>query len=269
MKAVFILSAKHSGSTWLNLVLGSHSWAANVGEFWRPFSIPGHTACRLCEARGLEHCEILGDVSGVPKQAAIRHAAEKFGVNTIIDSSKRFDWVQTFQDQPDHEIFVIHLIRHPCGYLASRLRRDKNETPEGAFEEWVNANREIHDFASRFGKNAICISYEDLALKTEASFEKLTAFLGEQFEPSALRYWEFAHHGLGGNGANFVYLRDLPEAVYVTGDHAYYENVAGKEHVYDDRWRDELDDQTIEALLKSSAAIEIAAFVGRDFSWLE
>ena len=250
-----------------SLVLGSHSWAASVGEFYRPFYIPGHTACRLCEAKGLSECEVLGDISDVPKEHAMHHAAQNFGVNTIIDSSKKIEWVETFRNRTDIEVFVIHLIRHPCGYVASRLRRRDSETPEEALYEWATRNQEIRDFALGFGENAITMSYESLALDTENSFTELTRFIGGKFENQALRYWEFEHHGLGGNGANFAYLKKLPNAVFVTGDQKYYEGISGREHVYDERWRSELDAAVISACASSSLTSKIASFIGEDYEW--
>lgn len=267
IKIAFILSAKHSGSTWLNLVLGSHTWAANVGEFCRPFFRPGHTACRLCEAKGLEHCAVLGDVSQLPIENAFRHAAKKLAVQTVIDSSKRFDWVEVFENEKDHEIYIVHLIRHPCGYIASRLRRDASTTAEAALKEWETENLDIFAFKQRFDTRAVCVSYEDLALDTEASFLKLTSFLGGKFERDALRYWNVEHHGLGGNGANYVYLRDLPDPVFVTGDQAYYEQIAGKEHIYDDRWRTELDQATINWVLNSDSVANIENLMEQNPGW--
>lgn len=63
-----------------------------------------------------------------------------------IDASKRIDWVERFLDEAEHDICVMHLVRDPCGYVASRLRRDQQETPVYALAEWLNTNRNIAHF---------------------------------------------------------------------------------------------------------------------------
>lgn len=88
---VFILSAPYSGSTWLNLVLGSHSWAMNLGEYYRPFLNPDHIACRLCEAEGLPECTVLHGIEAVARADAYHFAALRSGKRILIDASKRLD----------------------------------------------------------------------------------------------------------------------------------------------------------------------------------
>jgi len=67
-RLVFIHSELRSGSTWLSYVLGSHPSAAHLGEYYRPFVLKNHTACRLCEAKGLSECEILHGIEHVEQR---------------------------------------------------------------------------------------------------------------------------------------------------------------------------------------------------------
>ncbi len=93
---VFILSGSRSGSNWLNLVLGSCSWALNLGEYYRPWKWPEQGHCRLCEADGLPECPLLHGIEQVDQRNAFHFAASRSKKRVLIDCSKQFDWCEYF-----------------------------------------------------------------------------------------------------------------------------------------------------------------------------
>lgn len=238
--AVFILSSLRSGSTWLNLVLGSHGWAMNLGEYFRPFRVPGHVACRLCEADGLPECTILHGIAAIPAARAFHFAAERSGRRVLIDASKHLDWCAEHIATGTLDVRIIHLIRHPCGYVESQGRREPGTTPDALLTRWETENRAIDAFIATAGVPALLASYDDLANDPAAHFPRLCRFLDHPYDPAALRYWEVPHHGLGGNGAAAPYLKDRPVANFLTGDDNFYETITARPTSADTRWQTRL-----------------------------
>ena len=259
---VFILSAERSGSTWLNLVLGSCSWAANLGEFYRLWKWPGHVACRLCEADGLAECRVLAGVEAAPLEDAFAFAAARTGKRVLIDCSKVTEWCDAFLGDERIEPRLIHLTRHPAGFVASQRRRNPARTIDDCLGEWVEANQRIEAFVSARGAPAFAAAYDQLADHPRAHFPALCDFIGAPFEHAALNYWEFEHHGLGGNGAASVFLKGRERVNYVTGDDAYYAQIETRPPESDVRFRTSLTEDERRACFEHPYARALAQRIG-------
>ena len=236
----FILSALRSGSTWLNLVLGSHDWAMNLGEYYRPFRFPGHIACRLCEAEGRAECSVLHGIERVPAARAFHFAAARAGRGVLIDASKQLDWCGEFLGRDDLDVRLIHLVRNPCGHAESELRRHPGRGLDEVLASWEAANRAIENFIAASSAPAMLAGYDDLAANPGGHFPALCGFLGHGWQPAALRYWEVAHHGLGGNGAAAPYLKGRLVTNFATFDDAHYDGIERRPTAPDLRWRERL-----------------------------
>ncbi len=260
----FILSTRRAGSTWLNIVLGSHPWAVNLGEYARIWLMPGHVACRLCEADGLPECDVFAGVGAVPVDDAFGFAARRFPGRTIVDASKQEAWCARFLGRDDLDVRVIHLVRHPAGYLESELRR-RPETPfETILAEWQETNERIEAFVT---SNAIphrVVSYEELTERPGDAFPPLCEFLGGTYDPDTLQYWNYVHHGLGGNGAASLYLRGRKVVKYITGDDAYYEALRGAPTRPDLRWRERISADVIDKAESLPYAATLRELLRRD-----
>lgn len=265
---VFVLSATRSGSTWLNVVLGSTSWAASVGEYMRPFTVKGHVACRLCEAEGLSECTELHGIEAVAPRDAYRFAAERLGKRVIIDCSKELDWCSRFLGRDDIDARLIHLVRNPCGFVESEGRRLPDLSHRDLLDLWERKNREIEDFVAASGATAKFASYDDLADDPDAHFPKLCDFIGHSWEPAAIKYWLVPHHGLGGNGAAWLYLRNRKVAVGVTLDDAYYTGLTRQRSAADQRWRDRLPAPFCLTAVAAPYARHLQARLGTDWQRL-
>jgi len=249
-KVLFILSANRSGSTWLNLVLGSHSWAANVGEFYRPFLFPGHVACRLCEANDEPRCTVLDGIEHVPAERAYHFAAERFGRPCIVDASKRLDWCARFLPRDDLDVVLVHLVRHPAGYVASETRRRPDLSRDALFAEWRQINQEIEAFVARSARPHGTFAYDDLAGDPHAELPRVCALLGAPFEPAALRYWEVEHHGLGANGAASLYLEGRKRRNWERSEDRFYERLKHEPQRADTRWAHEIPPDECDRMLE-------------------
>ena len=261
-KVVFIHSEFRSGSTWLSYVLGSHVSAAHLGEFCRPFIYENHTACRLCEAKGLAECELLHGIEHVDKRLAHDFAFARMKKPILIDSSKYLDWTSQFLDQTRYPIQVIHLIRDPRGWFASERRRTPMSV-EAAMQRWLGANRYLKDYMQSHGLPCFTGFYDELAIQPEVYFPPLCGFLGMTFDKAALQYWNYEHHGLGGNGAAFNVIGKYGKAVIITGDDSFYKMHAGRPF-YDTRWPGQLSSDERAAIERSTEVRQLLQQYGRD-----
>jgi hypothetical protein len=258
LTVAFILSTRRAGSTWLNAVLGSHAPAAGLGEYFRPFESRSHVSCRLCEADGRPECTHLNGIENVPIDDAFAFASRRLGKSVLIDASKLMHWAERFTQNPEIDARLIHLVRHPCGYLESEARRRPDELSATIANEWVMQNQSLENFIHHTGRPTYLASYDLLADFPELYFPPLCAFLGFRYDSRALRYWEFEHHGLGANGANSLYLRGRSVKAFVTGDDAYYDDLASGQTRADVRWKDRMSAREIEAATASPYAALMA-----------
>ncbi len=237
---VFVLSAPRSGSTWLSTVLGSNSWAKSLGEYCRPFTRPGHFTCTMCEADGLSECTVLHGISDVRPRDAFDFAARRLSSLVLIDSSKSLDWSRSFLFRDDIEARLIHLVRNPCGFVESQGRRQAQLSHDELLGSWEATNRKIEEFSAASGSPCLLACYDDLADDPNSHFPRLCDFIGFAWEPDAINYWLVPHHGLAGNGASSLYLRNRQRTVYLTGDDDFYAGLAQQRSFADRRWVDRL-----------------------------
>jgi Sulfotransferase family len=237
---VFILSTPYAGSTWLNLVLGSHDWALNLGEYHRPFIKPGHVACKLCDAEARAECTLLHGIEQVRAEDAFHFAAQRSGRSVLIDASKSIDWCLRFLGRDDIDAKIIHLFRHPCGFAESFVRRGLARSYAEAFDVWESWNQSVEAFLKQAKAPYVEACYEDLAEHPDRAFPALCAFIGRAWDKAALEYWKTEHHGLGGNGAASVYLRGRKRINYMTLDDDFYSQLTTRPSGADKRWRDRL-----------------------------
>ena len=208
-----------------------------MGEFYRPFRVSGHVACRLCEADGRGECARLYGLGSINPAAAFHFAAERLEREVIIDASKDLAWCEQFLARGDLRPHFIHLVRHPCGYMESERRRDAAKSWQRLFSEWRTRELRIEKFIAKHPDvPSISAVYDDLADDPIRRVPEVCAFLGYPFEAPALRYWEFEHHGLGANGAASLYLRNRKVRNFDTGDDAFYARCAEFAAGADRRW---------------------------------
>jgi hypothetical protein len=263
IKVAFILSCARSGSTWLNLVLGSNSWAASLGEFRQPFDRPGFLICNLCHADGKDECDVLHGLEAVPRGECFHFAASRMQKPVLIDASKWITWVGGFVDRADLDVRLIRLVRHPCGFVESYGRRNPGLTEREALAEWRQRNTDVTGFLERSGRPSITVCYDDLADEPARHFPPLCDFLGHPWEPASLRFWEIAHHGPGGGGASSLFLRGRSRISYKTADDDFYRDMKERPLAADRRWKTKLSAEVRAMLTGDPYAQEMARRLGK------
>ncbi|MGR9072913.1 MAG: hypothetical protein ACU833_07620 [Gammaproteobacteria bacterium] len=218
-KIVFIMSSNYSGSHYLSQLLGSHSKAMHVGEVKNV--IRETKECHLCGDTDV--CKIFGGLGKLPKEKIYPTLFERApeGVEVLIDNSKKIGWVKQFLfHRKEYDIKIIFLLRDPKALARRWSIRDVNflghfkvrfksarryfrdclkilfANPIHAYiYRWLEQNQRISDFVRHCGVEWTDVTYYELASDTPGTLTRLTEFIGLDYEPSQIRYWEFEHHG--------------------------------------------------------------------------
>lgn len=229
---VFVLSSNYSGSTWLALLLGSHSQACYVGELHKMFhSDP--VPCRLCEEKQ-RRCPVFHDVAAVKIKNIHAHVFARTGKKVLVDNSKTVGWSRKFLREGRFRKKYIHLLRDPRAIAYSLQLR--NRAPET--EEWIKKNFEIRDFLQAHRLDFRAITYNGLAERTDETLAALAEWLGLDYEPGQKEYWNFEHHGPGRNGATAAFLDH-----YVASDDQFYAQ-RKRTNFHDLRWQQQLHEDS-------------------------
>lgn len=220
---MYILSTDYAGSHWLSLLLGSHSRAMHLGEIKRlkkPLGKQG-VICTACRDKG--PCPVMSGIG--PQQLGSlydiifsRIDPEK---QVLIDASKTIHgWADLFLKNDTYQRRYVHLIRDPRALvrryrLTGSINRDigrrwelfrQRETfgPRFALSTdrnlvcawyWLAENQGITRFTRENGLDVIMVTYEDLAKDTARELRRVMEWLGLDYEPEQLEYWNVVHHG--------------------------------------------------------------------------
>ena len=273
---VFITSEMRSGSTFLSYVLGTNPQSAHLGEFRRPWRLGAKSSCRLCEAKGYEVCEVLGDLSEISAMDAHRHALncfEHFGVTTLIDASKNMDWIEEVighysLHHSDIACKIIHLVREPRGWISSERRRQQAMTIQSGVQRWKNHFYATSERIRALSVDCIRITYEEILLSRETALRRLSQLIGFSQNSSQYEYWTKEHHGFGGNGAAYNNLGRFSATACQTGDDSFYTKNQAKTF-YDCRWSQEPDSDALNQLVRDPSIQEILDQCGTSFEMID
>lgn len=282
-KVVFIIGASHSGSTLLDLILGSHSHGFSIGEF--------NTFPRNLKEKGFSTsiCGVCGDncsfwnqsVSlpiihsyfqwGASKNPIKKRLYEHFGsfkgniydwlfqwsgASVLIDSSKTVGWVRR-QLRPFWywwriTPFLLYIHRDGRAVVNSLLRKHPQKGIKNLTKTWVKVTIAMEAFFHTFPQNRkLTLSYEGLATNPESTIKAICQVLGLAYEPSMLLYWQHQHHHVQGNwGTRSLILKyreqfktEYPRPSLI--NQAFYDQI-GLAIKPDIRWRDELSQKDLE-----------------------
>lgn len=173
--------------------------------------------------------------------------------DTLIDNSKHVRWARRFLNETGLEQKYIHLIRDPRALVRrwllyydtekarARIRRRmarrcwphaweilRCSDAEVCLWLWLYRNRLTTDFIRRHGLNARVVTYSDLACDPGAVLPGIMDWLGHEFEPGQESYWRFVHHG----SFKPKYIEPPKEGA----------------RIFDQRWKDFLDEKTQDAI---------------------
>lgn len=204
-----IRSLSYTGTTWVNLVLGSHPRALALGPpevLWEPAIDPR----KLCAVHG-RRCSFWPSVGrhlpASGRFSAIAHAAGRDCL--VINNPLLASAADLAAD--DVDLRYIYVVRDGRAVLRSLLAHsgDRFRDSLDACRAWVSVftSALIEEFQSQ--DHAMIVRYEDVVANTAVHLAEIGAFLGLDYGPHAHRFWEYEHHPIGGNGGTVALLRAL------------------------------------------------------------
>ncbi len=143
LKVALVVGLSHSGTTMLDLTLGSHPEVVGVGEIynfgrrWRSEVQAGLRMPCVCGA-DVSECELWGAVVAgatdcTSSEESIRHTyaelAHRFGElwpnGVLLDSSKKLESIDLIRELPDVDLRVLLVVRDVRGWVASARDRHR------------------------------------------------------------------------------------------------------------------------------------------------
>jgi len=286
-KVVFILGIGRSGSTMLDLMLGTHSQGFSLGEiskipqifqrhqspaafcpgspFWSEHFSPedarrlalglsGHRLHRYVPLQ-LERWlrEWLGQDAVLNPYTLLFDRIPK---SLLIDSSKYPDWVSRRLQAREFrrgqiQAYLLHVVRDGRAVLNSYLRAYPDWSVEKISHRWLdnlNHSQQLYDpFPT---ERKMRVRYEVLATQPEATMQQVCQLLEIPYEPSMLAYWTGDHHYVAGSRsarALIARYRQQPVAANVQAVHGSYYQDMEMTIKLDQRWRQELAPDKIAA----------------------
>lgn len=244
-KVIFIMSAGHSGSSLLALILGSHSECFSAGELsclpnrYRkqiPIDCVNMKSDFWENTFGKEGIDRLAKVLGNTRlnkyiplkiEKKLRQILKKDEIfnpysfifskldnqKVIIDASKDRNWIEDKMKAPEFksnriEGYLIHLVRDGRAVANSVFRKIPHRDVAEYSRKWVDRTNSRKDFFENFERDRrLKIAYEELASNPHKTIEKICNFIGIDYEAGAIEYWKYDHHDISGNAGTYSLIR--------------------------------------------------------------
>lgn len=299
-KVVFILGIGRSGSTLLDLMLGSHPQGFSLGEISKLPQLVNQGKRNLAALEestfwidNFNEAELKRLAAGISNHRLNKYIPlkierfirelvgkddilnpytiliEKTKTQILVDSSKYFSWVsQQLKNREFQEgaidAYVIRMVRDGRAVVNSYSRIYKNKTISEICQKWVKLFKEQQDFYDKFsGGQKMLVRYEKLATKPEEVLTNICRLLGIEFFPDMIEFWKQEHHHIvGSRGTNALIrkYRGLKQKGVEKIHGSYYEEL-GLQIKLDLRWKHELSAENL-AIFNS-----LAGELNKSYEW--
>lgn len=204
MNIVFIAGIGHSGSTLLDLLLGSQAQTVSLGEidkiihsktremFMERYIYREKYPCSCGKKPSL--CPFWSEFSTyIIKnenmsyadyyQKAIDITEKRFGALYIVDSSKNIHALRRLTEALSMSVKsvtfkVIHLVKDVRNLAASNIRSNRVTGVLRNIKKWTSQNNTFETFLMEHHISYMNVGYEELAISTELTLRNIAAFLG-------------------------------------------------------------------------------------------
>jgi hypothetical protein len=297
---VFIIGIGRSGSTLMDLMLGSHPRAFSLGEISKlpDFVRRGKRLCMLEDSHfweeeftEKERQDLARGMSGhrLHRQIPLKlerwvrgwlgndailnpysRLFEKIDADVLVDSSKYFSWLnqrlaaREFQQQWLRP-FLIHMVRDGRAVVNSYLRIYPDKGIEWLTQHWLNELEKKKQLYDRHPSDRkMTVHYEALASDPEGTLKEVCNVIGLEFTPDMIEYWTHPHHHVAGSrGTNSMiakYRGQKARQPLETAHGDYYDKI-DFEIKLDLRWRGELSPENLAVFER------MAGDRNRPFAW--
>ncbi len=249
---VVVNSLSFTGTTWLNLVLGSHPRCFTLGPPDRAWRLRRDGARdRTCLVHGAD-CPFWSGFWKTHDADAnfFAQLAGHAGRDVVITNNPLADGAGRDLRAADLWVKEIQFVRDGRAIAASHVRHQRGKV---SFFEAVAGF--LHPSFSTFrweqdDPDRLCLRYEDVLADPHGALARIAAFTGLDYDESALRFWEHEQHITSGNGGTVALVRlaqGLPMGSFA--DRQFYEEQfarmreQGPAAFSDARWEEELTRQ--------------------------
>lgn len=231
-KVVFITGTGHCGSTLVDLILGSHSRAFSLGEFWSAYRYLDQPEdqslgmCGICadgcsfwdervsrkklrdHFRGFDsNNKLIFRLSrrfGSAQSNIYKHLFAVSNTDVLIDSSKPIPRIKRqlfpFWQWRQMKPYLLYVTRDGRAITNSYLRKYPEKGMKHFANQWKTGTLEREAYFETFPEaQRYRLSYEDITTKPEAVVQDLCRWLDLPYEPNMLQYWKQDHHMIAGN----------------------------------------------------------------------
>ncbi len=189
-----IISAPRSGSTMLDVMLGSGEAGCSLGEsvfYFRP--IRKHDGVLDCSC-GEKNCSFWKALMPLSVKKFHQSALEQAGCDYVVDSSKNLNWVvDGYRFNPEVRIVNVVIWKNLEDLAYSHWKRDEDYRPN--FEKFRSYYRRFFSLNVPF----VSVELSELSRNPRSVLEKLCAVIGIGFDEQMLSFWEQEHHFLFGS----------------------------------------------------------------------
>jgi hypothetical protein len=238
---VNVVAVSYSGSTWVNLLLGSHPEAFSIGEMDKIQKF-GEASCRL---HGTD-CPIWKQFDLKSSENPYLQIARITGKRVLIVNNT-LHYLEA-QDHPRIKRRFIWLIRDGRAVVASTLRKYPEKSTWAASRGWARAIvKKQQLIESRPAEETLTVSYEKAAADAETYAKQFCEHIGIAYDAQMLEYWKSDQHFIGGNPGTMTDLAERKETAPVErrkldDSQIGAEHYRGNDptHFVDERWKQEL-----------------------------
>ncbi len=203
-----ILGEGRSGTTMLDLMLGSATDAFSVGEVyawlrpWRTYHYQLKCSC------GQDPCRIWQEIRSVPEEFFHSKLSKLVEKTHIIDSSKNLNWVidnNIRAQNQNNRVFNILIYKHPIDSYYSFWKRGVS------YWKWYYGYVSYHIRLFQSHLPFLAISLDELITNPPDTIKKVCAVIGLQYTVGQEKFWEFEHHILSGSAGTMRQIDQVGE----------------------------------------------------------
>ena len=230
---VNVESLSFTGTTWINTILGSHENAFTLGPPQRAWEMTeGSDACRI-HGKDCEFWPGFFDQWKKGEDNFFVSLSQYSGKNYIITNNPVPG--QSAEELNDPRVLVkrIRLIRDGRALAASYARHYPEKGFHAGLSEFLNPAFSQFEFDPQ-NSEILSLRYEDILADKQSTLDRCGEFVGLDYEPKALRFWEWEHHASAGNHGLFALIK--------FGQGIDVQNFEGKEF-YEQQFKRSLEDE--------------------------
>jgi hypothetical protein len=216
---IYVAGLGHSGSTLLDLLLGTAKKAVSLGQIWTVLrEDPSKSEARICTCGApAPECifwrPILKELKSSHRspesdryRAVVARAEDLYGPKmAIIDSSKQVANLAILSRLSELRLFVLHNVKDVRAFTVSMIdnavrKSTSAGSPERLFLQWYRTNRAVHsEVSKRQGQPPLRISYEAICFATQTVADRVSDRLGDRYIDAKAALNSGLSHIISGN----------------------------------------------------------------------